>query len=306
MWDKQSMNLGTDGTTIRTMVVNIKSIAHVCSHTFLSIFLRRDTIVFWKMSLLHWLTQLTDQTCYTEKTIGEVLWRQWRNGYCTLKTVPEITFCSILTTGFASIVITTWFMKKNLVPCIIVTISITIIAVAVFITLLFLLLLSPWLCWCSSFHYYWCWCNCCRYCCHFCSIVVIIASLFCSFWQSLCIITVFNVIIVIIDVALSFLLFYCCCFLLSLLMPLSLHVVFSCYYHYCCRGVVVIIIIGERVVVAIIIIVLITLLFPILHHCFVLFHGFLISLSFSSHYTFVIVFLALFYRELSSYSFLPM
>ena len=80
MLDKQSRNLCTNGIITRTMVVNIKSMAHVCSNAFLSIFLRRETIVFWKMSLLHWLTKLTHQTLYREKTIGEVLWRQWRHG----------------------------------------------------------------------------------------------------------------------------------------------------------------------------------------------------------------------------------
>ena len=37
----------------RTMVVNIKRMAHVYSNTFLSIFLRMDKVAFWKMSLLH-------------------------------------------------------------------------------------------------------------------------------------------------------------------------------------------------------------------------------------------------------------
>ena len=96
MLDKESRNLGTDGTTTRTMVVNIKSMAHVCSNTFLSIFLRRDTMVFWKMSLLHWLTKLTHQTLYREKTIGEVFWRQWRHGDWTLKTGSEILFALFL------------------------------------------------------------------------------------------------------------------------------------------------------------------------------------------------------------------
>ena len=39
-------NLGTDGTITRTMVVIIKSMVHVCSNTFLIIFLRMDAIVF--------------------------------------------------------------------------------------------------------------------------------------------------------------------------------------------------------------------------------------------------------------------
>ena len=108
MLDKQSRNLGTDGTITRTMVVNIKRMAHVCSNTFLSIFLRRDTIAFWKMSLLHWLTKLTHQTLYREKIIGEVLWRQWCHGDWTLKTVSEIAFCFILATGFKRIVIRTF------------------------------------------------------------------------------------------------------------------------------------------------------------------------------------------------------
>ena len=181
MLDKQSRNLGTDGTVTRTMVVNIKSMAHVCSNTFLSIFLRRDTMVFWKMSLLHWLTKLTHQTLYREKTIGEVFWTQWRHQDWTLKTVFELAFYFILTTGFVRIVIRTWFAETILVPFIIVPIFITIIAAPFFMTLLFLLLLSPRLCWGSSCHYYWSWFDCRCYCCHFCRIVVNIASLFCSF-----------------------------------------------------------------------------------------------------------------------------
>ena len=58
------------------MVVIIKSMAHVCSNTFLSISLKKDTRAFWRMSLLHWLTVLTHQTLHREKSIGEVLWSQ--------------------------------------------------------------------------------------------------------------------------------------------------------------------------------------------------------------------------------------
>ena len=134
MLDKQSRNLSTDGTATKKMVVNIKSMAHACGKTFLRIFLRRDAMVFWKMSLLHWLTKLTHQTLYKEKTIGEVFWRQWRHGDWTLKTVSEIAFCFILTTGFVRIVIRTWFTETILVPIINVPIFITIIAVPVFIT----------------------------------------------------------------------------------------------------------------------------------------------------------------------------
>ena len=143
MLDKQSRILGTDGTMTRTMTLNMKSMGHVCSNTFLSIFLRRDTIVFRKMSPLHWLTKLTHQTLYREKTIGEVLWRQWRHEYWTLKTVSEIAFCFILATGFKRIVIRTWFTETILVPIIIVSTFISIIVAAVFIILLFLLVLSP-------------------------------------------------------------------------------------------------------------------------------------------------------------------
>ena len=107
----------------------------VCSITFLSIFLRRDTIVFWKMCLLYWLTNLTHQTHYREKTTREAFCREWRHGDWTLKIVSQIAFCFILTTGFAETI---------LVP--ILLFSFSIIAVAVFITLFFLLLLSPWLC----------------------------------------------------------------------------------------------------------------------------------------------------------------
>ena len=48
----QSRNLGTDGTIARTIVVNINSMAHVCSRTFLSIFLRSHSFLkdFSKMS----------------------------------------------------------------------------------------------------------------------------------------------------------------------------------------------------------------------------------------------------------------
>ena len=142
MLDKQSRYLGTDGIITRRMVVNIKRIAHICSNTFSSIFLRRVTIVFWKMSLLHWLTKRTHQTLYREKIIGEVLLRQWRHGDGTLITVSEIVFCFILATRFKRIVIRTWFTETILVPIIIVSTFISIIVVAVFITLLFLLLLS--------------------------------------------------------------------------------------------------------------------------------------------------------------------
>ena len=45
-------------------------------------------------------------------------------------------------------------------------------------------------------------------------------------------------------------------------------------------GVVVFIVIGVRVVVVVTVVVL---LLPVLHHCFVLFYGFLISLGLSSH-----------------------
>ena len=142
MLDKQSRYLGTDGIITRRMVVNIKRIAHICSNTFSSIFLRRVTIVFWKMSLLHWLTKRTHQTLYREKIIGEVLLRQWRHVDGTLITVSEIVFCFILATRFKRIVIRTWFTETILVPIIIVSTFISIIVVAVFITRLFLLLLS--------------------------------------------------------------------------------------------------------------------------------------------------------------------
>ena len=120
-------------------------------------------------------------TLYRKKNIGEVFWRQCRYGDWALKTVSEIAFCFILTTGFVRIVIRIWFTETILVPIIIVPIFITITAVADFLTLLFLLLLSPRLYWCSSCPYCWCWFDCRRYCCHFCSIIVIISPLFCSF-----------------------------------------------------------------------------------------------------------------------------
>ena len=116
------------------MVVNIKSMAHVCSNTFLSIFLRRNSMVFGKMSLLHWLTKLTHQTLSGEKIIGEVFWRQWYHSNWTLKTVSEIPFCVILTTGF---VIRTWFTETILIQIINDPIFITIIAVPAFVTFFF-------------------------------------------------------------------------------------------------------------------------------------------------------------------------
>ena len=40
---------------------------------------RRDTIVFWKKSLLHQSTKLTHQTLYREKSVAEVFFKQWLN-----------------------------------------------------------------------------------------------------------------------------------------------------------------------------------------------------------------------------------
>ena len=95
--------------------------------------------------------------------------------------VSQIAFCFILSTKFVQILIRTWFTKTILKPIINVPLFITIIAVNIFMTLLFLLLLSRRLCCCSSCHYYWSWFDRRCYCYHFCSIVVVIASLFCSF-----------------------------------------------------------------------------------------------------------------------------
>ena len=121
-----------------------------------------------------------------------------------------------------------------------------------------------------------------------------------------------------------FLLFYCCFFSLYLPMPLLLHIVFCYYYHYCCMRVVVIINIVVRMVVVVIIIIIIiiiiivvvvvfiALLLPIQHLCFIPFYGLLISLSLSPHgtsvitYSIVLLYFTLFYRALSSYSFLRM
>ena len=145
---------------------------------------------------------------------------------------------------------------------------------------LLLLLLSPWLCWCSSCHYYWSWFDCRCYCCHFCSIVVINTSLFCSIWHILCI-------IMFLVLSRLFLCHCCfCCFVvavfsLSLLMLLLLHVIFCFCCCYCCTGVVVFIVIGVRVVVAVVAVT--AWLLPVLHHCFVFFMAFWISLSLSLH-----------------------
>ena len=75
--------LSTCRTITGAMVVKIKNMAHVCSNTFLSIFLRSDTIVFRIISLLHWLRKLTHQALYKENTIEEIPWRQWRHAMGT-------------------------------------------------------------------------------------------------------------------------------------------------------------------------------------------------------------------------------
>ena len=142
--------------------------AHLCSDSFLSIFLRRDTEVFWRcLYYIDW--QNWPIKPFTERTILE----NYPSG-----NVFRIEFCFTLTTGFIQIVIRTWFTDTILEPIIIVTTFMTIIVVVVFINLLFLFLLSPWLCWWSSCHYYWCWCDCHRYCCNFCNIVIITSLFF--------------------------------------------------------------------------------------------------------------------------------
>ena len=75
--------LSTYRTITGAIFVNIKNMAHVCSNTFLSIFLRSDTIVFRIISLLHWLRKLTHQALYKENTIEEIPWRQWRHAMGT-------------------------------------------------------------------------------------------------------------------------------------------------------------------------------------------------------------------------------
>ena len=62
---------------------------------------------------LQWLTKLTRQTLYIEKTIGEVHWRQWGHRDWMWDNVYEIAFCYILFTSFVRIVIRTWFMEKD-------------------------------------------------------------------------------------------------------------------------------------------------------------------------------------------------
>ena len=64
----------------------------------------------------------------------------------------------------------------------------------------------------------------------------------------------------------------------------SLLFLLFCFCRCCCMGVVVFIIIGVRVVVGVVVaVVLVVLLLPVLHHCFLLFDGFLISLSLSTY-----------------------
>ena len=208
------------------MVVNIRRMAHVCNNNFLIIFLRRDTIAFWKMSLLHWLTKLTHQTLYREKIIGEVLWRQWCHGDWTLKTVSEVAFCFIIATGFKRIVIRTWFTEAILVPIIIVSTSISIIVVAVFITL------------CSFVFYF---CNCVGVLLVIIGVGLIVAAIlifvalllllhhcFVLFLTLIRYYHVFNVTTAIF-VSLSFLLFYGCCFFVFVVVVVVSNVIIITY-----------------------------------------------------------------------------
>ena len=104
--------------------------------SFWAFFWGGDTIAFWKISLLHWLTKVTNHTLYREKIIGEVLWRQWCHGDWTLKTLSEIAFCFILATGFKRF----WYQ------------------LLLFLLSSLSLLLSFWLPFCS-------------FCCYFCNCV---------------------------------------------------------------------------------------------------------------------------------------
>ena len=175
-------------------------------------------MVFWKMSLLHWLAKPTHQTLYREKIIGEIFWRQWCHRDWTFKTVSEIIFCFICTTGFVWIVIRTWFME-------------TILLLIINVPTLSLSLLFPFL-----------WL--------FCSIVVINTSLFCSVWHLLCII-MFSVLSQLFLchflLLLLLLLLFCCCFFIALadaavvaccfLLLLSLLLYGCCCVHcYRCQG----------------------------------------------------------------------
>ena len=147
----------------------------------------------------------------------------------------------------------------------------------------FFFLLPPWLFWCSSCNYYWSWFNCRCYCCHFCNVVVINASLFRSIWHLLC--------IIMFPVLSRLFLCHCCfcCFVVAvffivlvdaavvacrflLLLSLLLH---GCCWDHCyrCHG-------GCWRCFCFC---SCCVLLPVLHHCFALFYGFLISLGLSSH-----------------------
>ena len=123
MLEKQFRNLSTDGTITRTMVVNMKSMTHVYSNTFLSNFLRRVTMLVWKMSLLHWLRKLTYQTLRREKNYWRTILKKmapWGLNVKDSLSLSKIALPFILTTGFVQIVIMTWFTETILVPIIIV------------------------------------------------------------------------------------------------------------------------------------------------------------------------------------------
>ena len=153
-------------------------------------------MVFWKMSLLHSLTKLTHQTLHREKIIGEVFWRQWRRGDWTLKTVPEIAFCLILTTEFVRIVIRTWFTEAILVSIINVPTFITILLFPFLWLFYSIVVINIHHCFVLFCTYYVS--SCLRYCgsC-FCVIVffVVLLLLFfhCPCWISCCCLSFFVV-----------------------------------------------------------------------------------------------------------------
>ena len=119
----------------------------------------------------------------------------------------------------------------------------------------------------------------------FCSIVVINTSLFCSIWHLFCIIMFLVLPWLFLCHCFVFVFVFAVVFSLSLLMLLLLLVVFCCCCRCCCMGVAVFNVVGVRMVVGVVVVVIVVavLLLPVLHRCFVLFYGFLISLSLSSH-----------------------
>ena len=111
---KRSKNSGIDGTSTKIMVIIIISMVHVCSNIFVNIFLRRGTIIVWNIYVSITLIDKIDPSNPLQR---QIYWRSTlKQGYhwdWMLKTVSEVAFCFILTTGFVQIAIRNWFTEND-------------------------------------------------------------------------------------------------------------------------------------------------------------------------------------------------